>query len=518
MALHSYHIFLFPFQWEKEKYKGKPFNERFDLNNINIQTGSMWENMPFPKGEQYETELYNEKNFFYKFVHKVLYDAGKTDDPIIKHFERKEAYSQELTYEIGITANRENTYVLKIKSIGIDLFSTGTGILIFYLENYQYPNLDDVKRINQFGRRIFPPYMVTGEGVSGTKRGELADYIKITGLFGEPSSYFEDFSHFKTTDNWKPARFIDSLIKDLDDTIEPEPVVDDRMFTMCWFFSDKMAGKIKDETQYPDFVSSNNWHEYLFVDSSDSSCQNKQMQQKLLEEHTYARWQKYGTLYGVTRYSFIAVSDEEGFARNVLLTYFRTIYVRMVELVLVQQSSTLKFSAEINMLSTLSDHNSQRLADNIGKFYQSYIRFVNQVYYRNITTQEQGIELYDMLQESLFMNDQVKDLGDEIGDLHNYATLLDEKKQSKNLGILTIIGGLFIAPSLIASYYGMNNVLQNKNHNINFSLPWVFCSIIVLSGLILWTTTTHKRNIRICLYVLISIILVSTLILPFFYL
>ncbi|MCX6305384.1 MAG: hypothetical protein NT040_10470 [Bacteroidetes bacterium] len=515
MALHSYHIFMFPFQWEHDRCRDKPFNERFDLNKVHVDNDSMWENLPVPKNDQYETELYNEKNFFYKFVHNVLYDTGKTGNPIIRHFERKETYNGELTFKIGVKAGKENIYNLKIKSIGIDLFSTGTGILIFYLENHLYNNIVDVKRINQFGRRVFPPYMVDGTGVAGTKTGELADYIAIDGLSGEPSRYFEDFNQFTALDIYKPARFIKSLIEDLDKTILPEPVVDDRMFTMCWFFDNETSELIKSDTSYEEYAISNDWHEYLYIDSNGSTCQNKKMQKKLLEDHTYARWQKEGTLYGITRYSFIAISNEGWFAQNVLLTHFRTMYVRMVELVLVQRASTLKFSSEVTMLSSLSDKDPQRLADNIGKFYQAYIRFVNQVYFREITAQEQGIELYEMLQISLHMKDQVKDLDEEIGELHNYAALLDDKRQNQNLSLLTKIGALFIAPSLIASYFGMNILQINGNNPVAFSQIWVFGSFIVLSGLILWLTKTPNKTIVNWLYALIALILLATFLLPF---
>lgn len=515
MALHSYHIFLFPFQWEQDSCKGKPFNERFDLLKVNVQNDSMWENLPFPKVDQYETELYNEKNFFYKFVHNVLYDNGKTDQAIVRHFERKEAYHNELSYEIGVKANKEDIYKLKIKSIGIDLFSTGTGILIFYLENHSYTDIIDIKRINQYGRRVFPPYMSATDGVAGTKQGELADYISIKGLHGEPALYFEDFTHVKTTDYWKHANFIDTLIKDLDQNILVEPVVDDRMFTLCWFFDKKTSERIKNDELFPTFVSSNDWHEYLFVDSNGSSCQNQLMQKKLLEEHTYARWQKEGTLYGVTRYSFMAISDEGWFTQNVLLTHFRTMYVRMVELVLVQRSSILKFSSEVTTFSSLTDKDPQRLADNIGVFYQAYIRFVNQVYFREVTAQEQGIELYEMLQQSLHLKDQVKDLDEEIGELHNYATLLDDKRQNQNLSLLTKIGALFIAPSLIASYFGMNILQIKGDENIRFSLFWVFGSFAILSGLILWLTRAPGRTMKNLLYVLIAMVIIATFLLPF---
>ena len=180
-------------------------------------------------------------------------------------------------------------YSLKLKSIGLDLFSTGTGLLIFYLENTKYSEIQDVKRINQFGRRIFPPFLNKETGADGTKYAELADYIAITGLNGSTSSFFEDFTGYTTGDSWKPNKLILSLISDLDPNITIKPVIDDRMFTMCWYLNNDLENKIKPDNGNK-FITSDPWHEYLFVDSKESTCQNMEMQESLLKEHTYKRW------------------------------------------------------------------------------------------------------------------------------------------------------------------------------------------------------------------------------------
>jgi len=286
MSLYSYHIFMFPFQWEAKSKKEKPFSERFTLDEIHPRLNSSWQNYPEPVTNEYATELFNEKNFFYKFVHKALYDSVNDPLPVIRHYERKEAYNGGLEYEIGIKAHGKNTYRLKLKSIGLDLFSTGTGVLIFYLENHLYGEFGDVMRINQYGRRIFPPFLTKDKGTDGTKDFELADYICINGLSGEPHRYYEDFSTYTAYKPWTEARFITSLIDDFSADIDPKPVIDDRMFTMCWYLNNIKGAEISDDRRYYKFVRSNEWHEYLYIDSDGSTCQNLRMQKDLLEKHT----------------------------------------------------------------------------------------------------------------------------------------------------------------------------------------------------------------------------------------
>jgi len=508
MRLYSYHVFIFPFQWEINSES--PFDERFKLSSIEGVKGGNWENVYKPKNQGYETELFNEKNFFYKFVHNALYDSGPKENAIIRHFERKEAYLGSLEYEIAIKAGIDKVYKLKLKSIGLDLFSTGTGMLVFYLENHNYKQFHEIRTINQFGRRVFPPFLSQESGVDATKGSELADRIAIYGLLGDASRYTDDFKSFGIDDYWKPARFIRNLITDLNPNLQISPVIDDRMFTMCWYFNNALSEKIKNPIEYYRFVRSDEWHQYTYVDSSTSTCQNDRMQKKLLEEHTYPRWQKYGTLYGITRYSFMAISDEGWIAQNVLLTYFRSMYVRIVELALVQRASVLKFSAEVTRLSSLN-RSDQKLAKMIDSFYKQYIRFVNQIYFREITSQEQGIELYDKLTESMRLKEQVKDLDDEIEELHKYATLLDDKIQNQLLGLLTIIGSLFLVPTFITGYFGMN-LISIDEKNIPPLLVIVLINIFVVAVGLLWVVKSLQSGNRKRAWWIIALIVGFTIV------
>jgi hypothetical protein len=477
--LFSYHIFYFPFKWEKKGFESKKFSTRFDLNNVKPTDDSYWENLPLPHTDEYLAELYNEKNFFYDFVHNVLYDSGEKNN-IIRHYERKEAYQTDLFYEIKVIANgKQDLYRLRLKSIVLNLYSTGTGILIFYLENDQYPELNDILRINQYGRRVFPPYLSVHDGVIGTKKAELADYVAITGLNGSPTRYFDDFIQYTPSSRtWRACRFIQSLIEDLSPEIEIEPVIDDRMHVVSWIGNDDYAEKVKKDSTLCD--ENDDWYRFLFIDGGGCTCQNDKMKKEILEKHTYLRWQKEGSIFGISRYSMVLSSGANDFCREVLLRNFRTMYARMVELSLIQRASILKFADEVTHLSGLKDNKSSQLADKISDFYREYIRFVNQIYFREVTAQEQGIEMYDMIQEKMKISDQVKDLDNEIGELHQYAVLLEDKERNNSLSILSMIGAIFIIPSFIVGFYSMNIIEYDPIRNL-WAYPW----IAILAGAIL---------------------------------
>ncbi len=515
----SYHIFYFPFRWDRKDCREKSFSDRFDITQITYAKNSQWENIPFPVSRQYQTELYNEKNFFYDFVHDVLYDNGQ-ETPIVRHFERKEAYCNVLKYEIKIINDHESIYDLTLKSLVLNLYSTGTGILIFYLENHKYSKFEDILRINQYGRRVFPPFLDANATVEGTKHAELADSIRITGLFGPGERYEEDFSSYNVNDDWKPGRFIVNLIEDLSTELEIKPVIDDRMFTLSWYFSNETSDLIKSDNTYKSYLKSDDWYKYMFIDGGkEPTCRNTKFLKEQNIKHTYSRWQQNGVLYGITRYSFVAISDDSWFPTNILLTHMRTIYAHMTELALVQRASILKFSNEVTELSRLPEKDLQKLANRISNFYKEYIRFVNQIYFREITAQDQGIELYNMMLDSMKLKEQVKDLDDEIGELHNYATILDDKAQNRSLGILTIMGSLFLAPSFIAGYYGMNLF---SNDSLKTGLDWksfvILINIVLISASFYGFVWCHRKNykkLKIVAIIIIALTTVLSLVVPF---
>ena len=125
-------------------------------------------------------------------------------------------------------------------------------------------------------------------------------------------------------------------------------------------------------------------------------------------------------------------------------------YYKMAELCLVQRACLLRFSDEVTSISAMKEDKKIALAERVGNLYKQYLRFVTRIYFREITAQEQGIELYDMLQK------HVKDLDHEIQELHTYVAMIQGQKQNRNIELLTIIGALFFLPAFINGFFGMS--------------------------------------------------------------
>lgn len=437
---YSYHAFMFPFRWKKKGSDKNTLTEQIALESITLESDVQWERGT-PDGITYD-----ERNYFYDFVHKAIYDK-EGDASHVRHYERKEPKTSSVTFEI---ATKEIVYKLQVKGIHLNMYSTGVGILSFHLYNHEYPSPDDVLRINQMGRRIFPPYIASKDG----DRGMIADSLEIKGLKGR-NEYKEDFNSYnEETETNTPASFIGSLIDEAFKDILRKPVVDDRMFVLCWYKNDEWANELGGK-DYDRFLHSSKWYEFVFVDDlGGMSCQNDAMQHDLITKATYNRWQKYKSLYGITRYSMVYLTNTNCFTPT--LNTFETIYSKMAEHILVQKSTVLRFSSEVTNI--ISNSGGKIVGRKVDSLYREYISFINHIHFREVTAQDQGIELYQMLYQALDIESQVKGLDDEIGELHDYISLREDRKTNDTMYVLTWIATIGVPLSVVIGVFGMNSL------------------------------------------------------------
>ena len=477
MNYYSYHIFYFPFKWEIAGEEKKLFSEQVDLKHIPVSSCSMWERVQIDNvqlsqqvDKKEQEELFAERQYYFDFVHPVLYDLKNAENPIIHHYERREPKERNVEYHIEV---KNRTYVLKLDALNVNLYATGVGIMTFFLKNEKEDQRDEsaIRDINQFGRRIMPPHC--GEFMK-ENRSMIAQSIRIVGLEGDSSRYQDTFDYM--TDNrgrgekqrglahiWNPAWFIKHLIEDLSPTMKVIPVIDDRMLVNCWYGNDEFSKKIKDVDYHGNvpFVDTDFWYKYVFVDDGDFvTCQNNGMKEELLKQSTYYRWQKLGTLYGVSRYSFVTITNME--AKGFIDVHMRTIYSRMFELVILQRASILRFSGEVTKVSALKEGHDKELARRIRSLYREYIRFINQIYFQSVTVQDQGIELYDMLMEQFKSGEKIKDLDAEISELQQYVTLIIDQHRNENGELLNYIAAAFLPASFLTGIFGMNSFIKQE--------------------------------------------------------
>ncbi|MBP2202245.1 hypothetical protein J3E07_001686 [Methanococcus voltae] len=549
----SKHIFMLPFKWNLTDVDGKiykNYDEKLDVHKLtNILKND--DNWKFDDYKVNEPLKYNEFVYFYNNVRKAIFGKGvedlneeneneedkllnkylKKEYPVIRYknpnFKNKD-YTFKLYKKDEDTKNdtenlyfKELEYKLNIDKIYLNIYNTGVGILSIHLNNYNYSKKEDIININDYGRRIYPQFLglldkqiyvnknlCENNILKGPKTKFLANLIKISSL--NPENFEEYNSITKSTEGLQnPVKLAKPIMGILGDNFKLigncnsekiciEPIIDDRMFTMCWYGNNDLVNYLDDSknaknsenknllnynnnfnnnynheyntrTDY-NYESDEYWHRFMFMDSGSCTCQNEKLLTELNKKHTYTRWSNYGTLYGVTRYSFALLTTKYCDNNKFLVNHFKTMYFEMVQLCLAQRASILKFSEDISQNSKngingkgLEGKGLNNYLNNVRSLYGRYINFLNCMYFNEVSAQEQGIEMYDLIQDRMNIKQNLKDLDNELNELHQYVTLIESNKTSEKINLLAILGALFVIPSFFTGFFGMNLTMFTGN-------------------------------------------------------
>ncbi len=484
----SYHNFMFPFRFDKFQkkiedrhsfYRDNSFDDRVKIDKEFKKSleKSGWEYQKFEVKNHLD---YNEITYFHDFVKDSLFNMQKFDKGATSYYFEKTLSNED--YELKIT-KRQEPYSLKLEGINLRLFDTGVGILSIEVENYNYYKIEDILNINEYGRRVYPQFLGDGFSTLPTKNNFLPEYIKVNGIEERFCDLYKEI---------KLAKYIQYILGDTF-TIDKskankyllQPIIDDRMFLLSWYGSDTFV------TCTQENIENEDWYKYVFVDGNELTVQDKEMHKELIKKATYKRWNNYGTFFGITRYSFVCLSQNSNFTRDILpLPHIKTMYFQMVTLLLAQRASLLRFSDEITAISDIRD--GKPSADKISVLYKNYLRFVNKLYFKEITAQDQGIELYDKAIDILNIKRDVEDLRQEIGTLNGYAFLEQEREEKEEMNKLTKLGTIFLPGTFIAGIFGMNVYPEHSIDNI-LGLVFAFAGVI---GLTWWLAKINKISIK----------------------
>lgn len=517
---YSFHAFLFPFEWQDEDVPQIATLE--DKNKLDVvlklmgasaghwQRRASWEK---PKS----VVQYNEANYFYDFVRPVLYDTN--DEKTLQAHYYHKIPNGDTEYVITLVNGKK--YRLEVDDIVVSFYKMGVGVLAFHLYNRRQDQSSpaDILAINQYGRRLYPPFLGAPMDKLGTQ--EFFEYDDwAASLAGPKVSEIPESIHLETAGNvWaieqylayhqapdleeEPGLIQQLLPKSLVSRLKLNPVLDDRMFVLSWYGNNLLSKELKEA-----YTKDNWWYRYIFVDGGEyPSCDNETMLKEQLKKHSYHRWTGSGTFYGASRYSFVCLTNQlsGGFFPRLLSSHIQTVYYKVVLLCLVQRACLMRFSAEVTEISQMKASERQ-LGRKVSSLYKQYLRFVNRIFFREVTAQEQGIELYDLLQGRMRLSDHVKDLEGEIEELHNYVGMLEEENRNDKLDLLTYIGAFFVVPSFIATYLALFSDLNFKIHDHAIRFAAISLASSVIAYLIIRTSGIWRWLFIILLMIMIVLI------------
>jgi len=487
---YSIHTFMWPFRWSYVNMND--FGQK-------LTDDTNWKDIPF---EIRSATNYNEYVYFHSYVRSTLFSNGASNKDTVRYFEY--SLEDEASFEFSLVGKEEKIQ-LRIRGISLHLFFTGVGILTFQLENDKYLTVEKIQLINDFGRRTYPQFLGSEDnadenfrGINATKRTFLPDWIKA-GYVVEK----EDFSRYEKLEKTfgdsiiQPPAYIKALFNQhfsfgeandkKSETIIITHLTDDRMFTLCWYPDPGLSDELKTiSNQKYGYLTSKKWYELIFCDSNQNlTCQNDAMLQEHIQKYTYERWVDYGTLYGITRDCLFCLTDREYFAKNLILPHMQSIYYQMSVLCLAQRASIQKFSYDLGNIKH-TELDSQTKRDSL-ELQKQYLRFNNKLYFKEVTDQIQGIEMYQKMQKAMNIENVANQLDREIEELHNLLNMEESLQLSKDANTLAKIATYAVPASLAMALFALFSGDLNFSCSSNFLWGRFFAVslLVVLSVIIL---------------------------------
>ena len=500
-SIKSYHVFLYPFLIKDESIKWGGNWNQWSISSIEDNPQTAMDD--YMVGQYFNVEA---RNLFqneeaegckrYKYNEKIVHESKYVID----------------TYN-SIDSNRNNFYIYKlpIRDIELFVFHNNVGILKIEIENRITDTLADIRRINEYGRRIILPYIprannevdINGHILCAGKLGvEFKGNQRFVKNFRDCLNGWNKYSCV----DYKAPDFIYALLlgeygNDIDDKLFEENVlnlrekmqadIDDRMYVCSLVKNDDLAKIAKRWEQLN--INSKEQKEFYtlaYANDNEASCQNPKMRKKLLDKAVYTRWSDYGTLYSVTNSVFLCTtSTNESKIKESVIRPFITEYCLMVILVLAQKVSITDFSQQAAECSS----NENLLADKSIRLHENYVRWDNREYLVEITEQEQGIDIYRLLQEQLGVQVRMERLQGQLQRLYTIANVKQGNKLNRiaaNVSITAILLALFAI--FVDITLNLPNLFDGSDGRGNFDM----LGYIIAAFLIVEIYESCKKVIR----------------------
>lgn len=500
--IRSTSIFIFPFQYHLGISNSDTLPDRASqlLSGGNTDKNKGWAEESFMVSS---SEQYNEWNYFHPPVRDVLFSREEMD--CMRYLTREDYKILEVKYyseEVKDPQNLPSTKTLTaaIKSIDLHLFDNGIGLLSFTTELKEPYDFNHLLRYNDIVRRIFPPYLGKDNtqfgGVSAPKMTGLVLPASIA-IYGEQDNdstvIKENFEEIKL------SNFIPELLKPLQYLNEENfndgnnafhPFTDDRMFLISFYRDNVLAEQLS--VLRPDgycYEQDDRWYKFLFVDGSSQGIANKEMQRDLIKRCTYRRWARYGTLYGFSRYSFVAIADREKFSK-LTAVHVKTIYYQMALSMLFQRLMLIRMSHEIrNVMHRQKDKDKKHVVE-IEELQKKFVVYSTKYGFHEISPQEQGIEMYRQWRKIIDYDDLFEKVNNEIQRAAEFVQTQEASKTNRAIKRMT----LFLVILALIPIVGVENIYRFIKGNS--ALQWGLIFLLLITGftVMIWSSRGWIRK------------------------
>lgn len=495
---YSKHIFMANFRLKEDKN-----SKNKNVNDI-VFDNDVWKKYSIDdvKNVGEFVDNYANYNYFNKQARDLIFYKENKSKVVSYKFEHIDS-SENSEYIIDINdVNERKTYELNLDKIILkeyEIIDKKSYLMMIYVTNNNYGDISDIKNINQYGRRLFSPWIPLdlGNGANTECPDDLQIHIGDEVIYSNDSNdenngkadlnykdeeifkyNFDDKNKYKSyserlnfirqkevndkndksiIDNRRESYLIRNILnykkESKDEKIEIELINPDRMYVGFYLKNNSLIERIKKYSTrrqeyaylYDDDLS-DQLYALAYIDREDATCQSRVMRKKLLQETIYDRWIDWGTIHTVTHNGFGCIATDGAPYESVIMP-FLTEYMEMMALVLLQRNLLLEFHIEAKELSP--EFNSEKL-ENLQK---KYVKFKTQVLLFEVTPQEQGYEIYRLMQKQLYIDEEKEKLDDIMNSLYEVANVKHSIELNIIMNRLTIIAILIALVSFAISVF-----------------------------------------------------------------
>ncbi|MBR1854224.1 MAG: hypothetical protein IJ794_13960 [Lachnospiraceae bacterium] len=448
----SYHTFLYPFHYGDTKDPKKS-----NLSGV-LKKSEIWEQIDHQghlDAEEYK-KVYKIAQFYLPKARRMLLPSNdKNETELYRH------KGENIRYEIVYKEEKISLDVTEIELLLLPIYSIGLlTIKGEYVQDARGKNdaelLEMVDRINDLGRRVYPASVE----VKGNEGPKIVDII----CPAELNLYFDlaqDKQKGKLRHSVKYQDFVKTAYKNDKYEVHPElieqiiyydgqnkkkkskpvhpglkPVLDDRMFVTCLYIGlESPESYWHERLENPE--KAEELYKFMFLENS-CTCQDQEMLQEKLDQHIYRRWVNWGSLYGITEYSmtyFASGNIDKKQESRYLVDNFQDLYLRLAQLALLQRAIITQLETEVEIASRRIGKPKELLM-----LWERYARFQAEYYIPEATFQEQGVEMYDMLKDSLRLPEMYEYLDSGMENLRELAQMYESDNTNNAINAMTAIG------------------------------------------------------------------------------
>lgn len=217
----------------------------------------------------------------------------------------------------------------------------------------------------------------------------------------------------------------------------------------------------------------------------DYYCYDAEFIKDMIEPHTYKRWfGPSGNLYGFTRYSAVYMAFGYDFHKKYIPIIDR-MYLLLSVLSLYYKTTLLRLNYRVSRLDNISsrkdESKKEKNLDTVQDVHWELTNFSNRYWFREVTSQDQGIEIFDLYNKAMELQTEYNAVKQKI---ERIFSVLDSDLKSRLQTVpwrIGIMGLLFTIASLttgITGYFLRKDVIFDDTlHTVLF---WVSSGLTII--------------------------------------